>query len=150
MAVFDEPKGVLSMQGWITLVNASGTTFTNARAQLIAGDLNITDSDETWRQNRQAIAQRSAGRESGTQPQLGDYYVYPIAQLTTVANNQSKQVSFLEAPEVRASKGYEVSFTGFGSSQEPISAQVRVRFSNSKAGGLGEPLPAGVARMSRA
>ena len=147
VAVFDEPRGVLSMQGWITLVNASGTTFTNARAQLIAGDLNITDSDETWRQNRQAIAQRSAGRESGTQPQLGDYYVYPIAQLTTVANNQSKQVSFLEAPEVRASKGYEVSFTGFGSSQEPISAQVRVRFSNSKAGGLGEPLPAGVARI---
>ena len=147
VAVFDEPKGVLSMQGWITLVNASGTTFTNARAQLIAGDLNITDSDETWRQNRQAIAQRSAGRESGTQPQLGDYYVYPIAQLTTVANNQSKQVSFLEAPAVRASKGYEVSFTGFASSQEPISAQVRVRFSNSEAGGLGEPLPAGVARI---
>jgi hypothetical protein len=135
------------MQGWITLSNVSGTSFANARAQLVAGDLNVTDSDETWRQHRQTMAQRTAGRESSTQPQLGDYYIYPIAQLTTIANNQTKQVSFLEAPEVRASKGYEVSFTGFGSSEEPISAQVRVRLSNSKAGGLGAPLPAGVARI---
>jgi hypothetical protein len=147
VAVFDEPKGLLSMQGWITLQNRSGTTFSNARARLVAGDLNVTDSEETWRQMRQTAAQRSGGRESGTRAQLSDYYVYPIAQPTTIANNQTKQVSFLESPEVRASKGYEVSFTSFNSSDEPVSAQVRIRFSNSRAGGVGEPLPAGVVRV---
>ena len=147
VAVFDEAKGQLGMQGWITLTNNSGTTFTNARAQLVAGDINVTDSAEMWRQSRQATAQRNAGRESGGQPQLGDYYLYPLAQPTTVANNQAKQVSLFDAPEVRASKGYEVSFSGFNSSDVPESAQVRIRFSNSKAGGLGRALPAGVVRV---
>ncbi len=147
VAVFDEARGQLSMQGWITLTNNSGTTFSNARAQLVAGDINVTDSEEMWRQSRQATAQRTAGRESGGQPQLADYYLYPLAQPTTIANNQSKQVSLFDAPEVRASKGYEVSYSGFHSSDAPDSAQVRIRFSNSKAGGLGRALPAGVVRV---
>lgn len=147
VAVFDEPGGVLSMQGWITLTNRSGTTFANARAQLVAGDIHITDSEESWREQQIETARLSAGREGGSRPQLGDYYLYPLAQHTTIANNQTKQVSFLEAPQVRASKGYEVSFTKFVSSEDPVSAQVRIRFSNSKASGMGEPLPAGVARI---
>jgi hypothetical protein len=147
VAVFDEGKGQLAMQGWITLENNSGTTYSNARAQLVAGSINVTDSEEMWRQSRQATAQRRAGVESGAQPQLGDYYIYPIPQPTTLANNQAKQVSLFDAPEVRASKGYEVSFSGFTSSDVPESAQVRIRFSNSKAGGLGRPLPGGVVRV---
>jgi len=147
VAVFDEPGGVLSMQGWITLMNRSGTTFANARTQLVAGDINVTDSEESWRQQQVASAQRNAGRETGSGVQLGDYYLYPLATRTTIANNQTKQVSFLDATAVRASKGYEVSFGRFVSSDEPVSAQVRIRFSNSRAGGLGEPLPAGVARV---
>src|SRR5688572_1000003 len=147
VAVFDEPRGALSMQGWITLLNRSGTTFANARARLVAGDLNVSDSADTWEQMRQSAAQRSAGREGSTRPQLADYYVYPIAQTTTIANNQTKQVSFLEAPEVHASKGYEVSFKSLSSSDDPVSAQVRIRFANSKSAGLGEPLPAGVVRV---
>jgi len=147
VAVFDEGKGQLAMQGWITLENNSGTTYANARAQLVAGSINVTDSEEMWRQSRQATAQRRAGVESGAQPQLGDYYIYPIPHPTTLANNQAKQVSLFDAPEVRASKGYEVSFSGFNSSDVPESAQVRIRFSNSKAGGLGRPLPGGVVRV---
>ena len=56
-------------------------------------------------------------------------------------------MSFLDAPNVKASKGYEVTFVGFQSSDEPEAAQVRVRFSNSNAGGLGAQLPAGVVRV---
>ena len=56
-------------------------------------------------------------------------------------------MSLFDAPEVRASKGYEVSYSGFHSSDAPDSAQVRIRFSNSKAGGLGRALPAGVVRV---
>ena len=89
---------------------------------------------------------RRAPRSSGRQ-QLGDYYVYPIRQLTTVANNQTKQVSFLDASGVKASKGYEITFYGFASNDEPQSAEVRMRFSNSKAAGLGEQLPSGVVRV---
>ena len=44
VAIFDEPRGEMSLQGWITLSNQSGTGFSNARAQLVAGDINLSDS----------------------------------------------------------------------------------------------------------
>jgi hypothetical protein len=151
VAVFDEAKSETSMQGWITLQNTSGTSFTNARTQLVAGDVNLVDNAEQWWQRwqmrRNQGNQRSAGIEGSSRQQLGDYYVYPIKQLTTVANNQTKQVSFLDAAGVKASKGYELSFYGFSSSDDPQSAEVRMRFANSKATGLGEQLPAGVVRV---
>jgi hypothetical protein len=150
VAVFDEPRGTTSIQGWITLRNTSGTSFANARTQLIAGDVNLAESEDQWWahwQQRRNANQRSAGIESSGRQRLGDYYVYPIKQLTTVANNQTKQVSFLDAGNVKASKGYELSFYGFQSNSEPQSAEVRMRLANSKAGGMGEQLPSGVVRV---
>ena len=150
VAVFDAAKSTTSMQGWITLRNTSGTTFTNARAQLVAGDVNLVDGEDQWWtawQQRRNSNQRRAGTESTGRPQLGDYYIYPIEQLTTIANNQTKQVSFIDASNVKAGKGYEITFNGFASSDAPQSAEVRLRFANSKAAGLGEPLPSGVVRV---
>ena len=148
VSVFDEQKGALSMQGWITLVNDSGTSFANARAQLVAGDINvIQDNSSGGQANNRNSAPRSAGNQGRTRLQVADYYVYPLAQATTIADNQTKQVSFLDAGNVRASKGYEITYSTFESRDDPMSVQVRVRFANSKEAGLGEPLPAGVVRV---
>jgi hypothetical protein len=148
VAVFDEARGQLAMQGWITLSNDSGTGFVNARAQLVAGNLHVTDATDPGASYRpDTVTRRAAGTESGPPPQLGDYYVYPLPHPTTIANNQKKQVAFLESSDVKASKGYEISFSGFASQDDPESAQVRVRFSNSRAGGLGRQLPGGVVRV---
>jgi hypothetical protein len=35
-----------------------------------------------------------AGTESNDRERLGDYYLYPLAERTTIANAQQKQVSF--------------------------------------------------------
>jgi len=151
VAVFDEPKGEVALQGWITLENMSGTTFANAVTQLVAGDVNVVGNEAQWwqryNQRRVTNTRRGAGVETSNRQQLADYYVYPIAQPTTVANNQKKQVSFLSAARVKASKGYEQTFYQLESQQEPVSADVRVRFSNSKAAGLGDQLPSGVVRV---
>jgi hypothetical protein len=153
VATFAEAEGNVAIQGWITLTNNSGTTFTNARAQLVAGDVNTGSGGFGFPRRtdfgpRPASGPiRAAGVESTGREQLADYYVYPIAQPTTIANNQTKQVSFLSADRVKASRGYEQTFYGFQSSDEPVSAEVRVRFSNSQAAGLGEQLPAGIVRV---
>jgi len=152
VATFDEAAGQTSMQGWVTLQNQSGTSFTNARVQLIAGDVNVTSGEEAWWQRfnpgrRPFTAQRSGGVEASDRERLADYYVYPIAEATTIANSQTKQISFLSADRVKASKGYEQVFYGFQSSDQPFPADVRVRFSNSKAAGLGEQMPSGVVRV---
>jgi hypothetical protein len=151
VAVFDEPAGNVSLQGWITLTNNSGTTFANATAQLVAGDINVVGSEAEWWQvynvRRSNANVLRAGVEASGREQLADYYVYPLAAATTIANNQTKQVSFLTAERVRANRGYEQTFYSFYSQEEPISAEVRVRFSNSQAGGLGDQLPSGVVRV---
>jgi len=151
VAVFDEAKGEVALQGWITLENMSGTTFANAVTQLVAGDVNVVGNEAQWwqryNQRRATNVRRGAGIETSGRQQLADYYVYPIAQPTTIANNQTKQVSFLSAERVKASKGYEQTFYQLESQQEPVSAEVRVRLSNSKAAGLGDQLPSGVVRV---
>jgi hypothetical protein len=151
VAVFEEAQGNVGLQGWITLTNNSGTTFTNADAQLVAGDINVVGSEAEWWQvynvRRNNANVRRAGVETSDREQLADYYVYPLAEQTTIANNQTKQVSFLSAERVRANRGYEQTFYNFFSQEEPVSAEVRVRFSNSEASGLGDQLPSGVVRV---
>jgi hypothetical protein len=152
VAVFEEAQGNVSLQGWITLTNSSGTTFANANAQLVAGDVNVVGSEAEWWQvynvrRNNANVLRAAGVEASGREQLADYYVYPLAEATTISNNQTKQVSFLSAERVRASRGYEQTFYSFFSQEEPVSAEVRVRFSNSQATGLGDQLPSGVVRV---
>jgi hypothetical protein len=151
VAVFEEAQGNVALQGWITLTNNSGTTFANASAQLVAGDVNVVGSEAEWWQvynvRRNNANVRRAGVETSDREQLADYYVYPLAEQTTIANNQTKQVSFLSAERVRAGRGYEQTFYSFFSQDEPVSAEVRVRFSNSQASGLGDQLPSGVVRV---
>ncbi len=151
VAVFEEAQGNVSLQGWITLTNNSGTTFANASAQLVAGDINVVGSEAEWWQvyniRRNNANVRRAGVEASGREQLADYYVYPLAEQTTIANNQTKQVSFLSSERVRADRGYEQTFYNFFSQEEPVSAEVRVRFSNSQASGLGDQLPSGVVRV---
>ena len=37
VALYDEGKGTIDMQGWVTLTNNTGTTFNNANTLLVAG-----------------------------------------------------------------------------------------------------------------
>jgi hypothetical protein len=92
-------------------------------------------------------SRRTVGTESSNREQLSDLYVYPVAGTTTIANNQTKQVSFLNAENVTASKAYEQTFYFLESFESAISAEVRVRFANSRDGGLGEQLPSGIVRV---
>ena len=59
------------------------------------------------------LAARQAGNEPGARRPLADYYVYPLPERTTVADNQTKQVGFLDAQGVAARKVYEYSADWF-------------------------------------
>jgi hypothetical protein len=155
VALFDEQANKLDMQGWVTLTNKSGTTFTDAVTQLVAGQINISRADQQndWQQQQymlqqqRALAARQAGTESGNRRPLADYYVYPLAERTTVADNQTKQVGFIDAQGVAARKVYEYYANWFTTLNDPDHAAVVVRFSNSERGGLGAQLPAGMVRV---
>jgi hypothetical protein len=150
VALFDERESKIDVQGWVTLTNSSGTTYDNAQTLLVAGSPTVTNGDyqsSDWRQRRERSSLEQPGTESGGRERLGDYYLYPLADRTTIANMQTKQVSFLDVHGVPAEHGYEFRNHWLGAAEKPQSAKSVYRFSTSAHAGLGDQLPAGVLRF---
>ena len=151
VALFDEATSKIDVQGWITLTNSSGTTYDNARTLLVAGSPNVsngaTDGGGRFNMRQPRPTLQQAGTESGSRERLGDYYLYPLAERTTIANLQTKQVSFLDVHGVPAEHGYEFHNHWLGTSDTPLSAQTVYRFTTSAHAGLGDQLPAGILRF---
>jgi hypothetical protein len=78
---------------------------------------------------------------------LGDYHLYQLAEPTTLAARQTKQVMFLQQADVPVEAVF-VSSAFFGTAG-PQPASVVLRFDNTKAGGLGRGLPAGHVQLRR-
>lgn len=142
VALFDAAKGVMDIQGWVTLTNSTGTTFTNARTLLVAGN-----PAGGVGLRRMTGSLDSAGTESSDRERLGDYYLYPLAERTTIANAQQKQVSFLDVKGAPAQSTYEYVNRWLGAANDPVSTSSVLRFSTSRQGGLGDQLPAGTIRV---
>ena len=142
VALFDEGKSTIDVQGWITLGNSGGTTYVDADTLLVAGGPG-------------GNAGRGQGLARGTRPgtqtagraRLGDFYLYPLGRRTTIAANQQKQVSFLSVGGVAAHKLYAFRNGWMGSDEEPRSVDTVIGFSTAREGGLGDALPAGTVRV---
>ncbi len=143
VALFDEAKGKIDVQGWITLTNNTGTSFANARTLLVAGA--VQQVQQGPRYGRPTPVQ--AGTETADRERLGDFYLYPLGARTTIANRQTKQVGFLDVARAAASKAYEYRNGWLGASDEARSAATVLKFSNAREGGLGDALPAGTVRV---
>ena len=138
VAVFEEKASQLNFQGWITLINQTSTTFNDVRTDLVAGSPQL---------NPGPIRGVVRGGAEANPQTVGDTYVYPLKERTTIAANQQKQVSFIEADKVAAQKAYQYRTDAFASQVNPGHASTVLRFSNSRAAGLATPLPAGTVRV---
>jgi hypothetical protein len=154
VALYDEAAGKLDVQGWITLTNSSGTPYENAQTLLVAGSPSQAGSPgqfgpppNGWRQPLRRPALEQPGTETGNRERLGDFYLYPLPERTTIANLETKQVGFLDVHGVPAEHGYEFLNHWLASSDQPQSAKSTYRFSTSAHEGLGDQLPAGTLRF---
>ncbi len=145
VALYDEKLKTIGVDGWVTLTNTSGTTYRNARTQLIAGDINLADSgaDYWQREQRRRAAERGGGGSgASSQASIGDYDVFTLPGRVTIAQNQTKQVSFLDLHGAKADKVYEYRAESFETYQQPEHAEVALKFNNGN-----RPLPSGVVRV---
>ena len=161
VALFDDARGLIDMQGWVTLSNRTGTTFHDAELLLVAGD--PADRDDVRRTGRarrvppppppgsatggSATGLIRPGTQAADREQLGDFHLYPIAGRTTVANAQTKQVSFLDAQGVSARRRYGRTIDWRENDDRPVAVTSAVEFGTSRADGLGDALPAGTVRF---
>jgi hypothetical protein len=151
VALYNEGDSKIDVQGWVTLTNSSGVTYDNAQSLLVAGSPTQVDGgarpSNYYRNPQTRATLQQAGTETGSRERLGDYYLYPLAERTTIANLQTKQVSFLDVHGVPAEHGYEYRNRWLGTSETPQSAKSVYGFSTSAHAGLGDQLPAGVLRF---
>jgi hypothetical protein len=89
------------------------------------------------------------GSRIAAREELGDYQLYRLPWRTDLNARQTKQVLFLDEPEVRVERLYGLRLASLLAAQQDEVAipNLIVRFENTEAFGLGEPLPSGVVRV---
>ncbi|MEC5400049.1 DUF4139 domain-containing protein [Uliginosibacterium sp. H1] len=144
----------LDLNGWVTLNNQSGTTYKDARLQLVAGDVNRVRDEMHQRRDMVAVAMAPmAEAKAMTQESLFEYHLYGLQRPTTLADRQIKQVALLGAANVPARKELLLDGSGHyytasvGEIGRKIKVGVFVDFANRESAGLGMPLPKGVVRV---
>jgi hypothetical protein len=155
VALFDEANSRMDVQGWITLTNNSGTPYVNASTLLVAGG--VGDASNRYNYNGgypmppppppPPGGMVRAGTETATRERLGDFYLYPLPERTTIADKQTKQVSFLDVHGAPALRAYEFRNGWLSTSDQPLSVNTVLRFSSARNQGLGDALPAGTIRV---
>jgi hypothetical protein len=145
------------LDGWVTVVNGSGTSFRNARLQLVAGDLNRVKQGLAKMQEMDVRRDVAAAAPAMSQESFSDYHLYTLARKTSVNNSETKQVSMLGATAFPVQKRYVVEGQAFyyHNAQHPGApikdvVQVLYQFSNEEKTGLGMPMPAGNVRVYQA
>ena len=143
------------LDGWVTLINNSGTAFHNAKLQLVAGDLNrVANARDVTRLETFAKAQAAAAPSQFQQENFSEYHLYSLGRRTSVEDKETKQISLLEGSNVPVEKLFVVNGQNFyyRNAQNPGSplkdpVQVFYKFKNEEKAGLGIPLPGGNLRV---
>src|SRR5271166_1055908 len=97
------------LDGWVTVVNNSGTAFHNARLQLVAGDLNrIQAINGRNMDSVMAMKAQAAAAPQFQQENFSEYHLYSLGRKTSVEDKETKQISLLEGSGVPVEKLFVV------------------------------------------
>src|SRR5213082_1959450 len=142
------------LDGWVTLVNNSGTAFRNARLQLVAGDLNRIQSAVAGNMMRDSMVAKEARAPQFAQENFSEYHLYTLGRKTSVEDKETKQISLLQGSGVPVEKVFVVNGQSYYYRNQqapgaPLKDPVLVyyKFKNEEKNGLGIPLPAGNVRV---
>jgi len=142
------------LDGWVTVVNSSGTAFRNARLQLVAGELNRVPTESRIRAMDMVAAAPAKAREQFQQESFSEYHLYSLGRKTSVEDKETKQISLLQGSGVPVEKIFVVNGQNYYYHNQqtpgaPLKDPVMVyyKFKNEEKAGLGIPLPAGNVRV---
>ena len=143
------------LDGWVTVVNNSGTAFHNARLQLVAGELNriLQGGVANGVMAKEAMVARAPAPQF-QQEAFSEYHLYSLGRKTSVEDKETKQISLLQGSGVPVEKIFMVNGQSYyyRNQQQPGAplkdpVMVYYKFRNEEKNGLGIPLPAGNVRV---
>jgi hypothetical protein len=143
------------LDGWVTVVNNSGTAFHGAHLQLVAGDLNRVQQVGAMREMDMNAARKSmAAAPQFQQESFSEYHLYSLGRKTSIEDKETKQISLLQGSGVPVQKlflvnGQSYYYHNAQTPGAPLKDPVLVyyKFRNEEKVGLGIPLPAGNVRV---
>ncbi|MCB5189876.1 DUF4139 domain-containing protein [Methylobacillus arboreus] len=155
VAELNAAEDKLDLSGWVTLSNTSGTTYRNAKLQLVAGDVHrISPSRPVpmalMRKNEMMMADAAPAM---AEESLLEYHLYSLDRPTTLAENQTKQVALLSAQAVPVRKELVLRGANYyyqsnqGDLGQKLKVGVFIEFDNKESAKLGQPLPKGILRV---
>jgi hypothetical protein len=128
IANYDEKNATLDLQGWVTLTNTTNVAYDDAKVTVAAGALG-----------------------SGTQGAGGQndaLAMFDLPERVTIADRQAKQVGMVTLKGVPAEKVYHYTAGPFfaGTANQPVKADVMLRFAATDGSGTNWRLPRGAFR----
>jgi len=142
----------LDLTGLVTLTNASGAAYPDARVRLVAGEVNQAGVSPLQRGATAMMAEAMAPAPGMAARTAGDQHLYEVPRPVSLADRETKQVLLLESRGIPVEKEFRfeelVQAQGGPEEVGPVSAAVVFRFDNdAAAGGPGQPLPGGIVRV---
>ena len=143
-----------NLSGWVTLDNNSGATYKEAKLKLVAGQVNRVQATRGYEEARFAAMDAAKSAAPQFQEQgFFEYHLYDLQRKTTIKNNETKQISLLEANGAKVEKEFLVYgnqsyyYSRYGGDAIKPPVNVYIKFRNSKENHMGMPLPAGTMRL---
>ncbi|MGC4045376.1 MAG: hypothetical protein QM758_16415 [Armatimonas sp.] len=167
--VSPEKSDNLDITALITMTNFCGKSFKDTRVQLVAGDVKKIQPNQFGGFGGGAFGGGMGGMAGGqpavTEKSFDEYHLYNIERPLTFRHGETKQVEFLRALNISARRLYvydgaanyqssvyendpTANNNGYGQRGNP-KVWVMREFENTKANGMGIPLPAGRMRFFR-
>lgn len=143
----------LDLSAWVTLVNNSGSSYSDAHLQLVAGDVARAASPKFGAPELMVRSAMAAPVADMTQESLFDYHLYTLERPISLPDRQSKQVALFGAVGVKVRKDYvlrgaDYYYGGrYAALGERLPVAVFLEFANQHDSGLGLPLPQGIVRV---
>ncbi len=153
----------LDLNGWVTLNNNSGATYSDAKLTLIAGDVRRVRADYMMAPRAEAMG--AMAKPAFEEQAFFEYHMYTMERPTTIRDNETKQLSLLSASDAKVKKemiydgrkqwwsrwwypGRTEMNPGSGyDTSDYHKVNVVLEFQNSQANNMGMPLPKGNIRV---
>lgn len=140
--VIELKKQTLNITGWAEIENQCGMTFENARIKLIAGDVNRIQNEDKDYELKMYVCESSAAPQA-EEKAFFDYHMYTLKHLTTLKDNQTKQINIFGGSEIPYKHYYKLDL-------HEEKADIIVEFQNIKESGLGIAIPKGKIKLYKA
>ena len=140
VATLEPSMRSLDLQGWASIENHSGTTFENAKLDLVAGSIHRAGQPPMPMMDR-GVAASAKMSEQFQERSFSEYHVYELPQRVTLANGELKQLGLLEAPGVKSTPRYV-----YDAQRDDRHVIATVQFANT-GGSLERPIPQGTVRL---